>query len=268
MEFVKRISVFFMVIFQVFPAMSAFETAGDNPYSLSLGGAGCASRMSLFALNPAVVCSTMECGICYRDLYNIPELQETHLSLHFPWKSFGLGGELFAFGDKVYSERIFSLSCAESWRERISIGAKIGYYHLSIDGCGEAGGFSLSAGGIYRPIDKLVFGLMANHINQPFIGRSGERLNRELQSGISYSPIQDSEILCDIFLTPRFKREFRLGLEYRIGAYLQVRAGVSDLTRALSAGTTITWNNLGFHYAVSEHYYLGWTHFVGVGFRI
>jgi hypothetical protein len=88
-----------------------------------------------------------------------------------------------------------------------------------------------------------------------------------MQFGLSYRPTETSEILCDAYLTPHFKREIKMGLQFTPSSNLKLRAGTSDLTRMISAGCDIEWKNLSFLYSLNYHQLLGWTNSVGIEFK-
>ena len=159
---------------------AAFELAGDDIISLSMGGAGIARNMPGCGItsNPAAFGNILfpEIFASYRKLFNLDELQQNQISGKFRLWGGGCSLTFFNFGNKYYGENIFAVGYGIRLSSKIYAGLNIPIYFLSIEGGGGMTTLGVGSGIIYKLSENFTTGINTININTPEIGNSHERL--------------------------------------------------------------------------------------------
>lgn len=252
-------------------AEAAFELAGDDIITLSLGGAGTARNIPGNGINsnPAAFGNILfpEISTSYRKLFNLEELQQNQISSKFRLMGGGCSLTFFDFGNKLYRENIFSIGYGIRLSAKISAGLNIPIYFLNIEGGGKMETIGIGGGILYNFSEKLNLGVNTNNVNTPEMGDSSERLPFIFEAGVSYYPAEQFCFNLDINKQDDFKIDRRFGIEYYGLKKMVLRTGIDDETAGISAGFEIIYKYFNIRYSFSSHKQLGFTNIFGILIR-
>ena len=263
-EIVKGKIVLLLLLFTFNQAFGAFELFHDDIISISLSGAGYARSSSGMSSNPAVPIERFSLAFTYRNLYDIPQLKQSSLSLCYKLFNTGLTLKVFDFGWKLYRENALSMSASRQLGENISLGVRMEYYHLSIKDYGSSGCFGIDAGAFYRLSENAAFAVGIANLNHPKIGVCEEAIPLKYQAGAAFKAGEFVEIYGDLFKDGDFPVESCLGLEITPMKNITLRTGVADSPVSFSTGFNVNISKIALYYAFNTHNYLGFTHIFSI----
>ena len=251
---------------------AAFESAGGDIITQSMGGAGSARVFSGFGINsnPASYSfiTNPEFSFSYQRLYNLKELQQNRLSFKFKFFNGGVSLSYYDFGNRLYRENILSIGYGTKWLERIFIGLSVPVYFLNIEGGGNMQTAGLNSGIVYKHTDNFKLAVNAVNINTPEIGDTSERIPLAITTGVSYTPAPGFQINFDIINEDGFDVNRCIGIEYYGLNKLILRAGINEETAGLSGGFEYLHEYLCLRYTYYTHKHLGYTNMLGIALRI
>ncbi len=261
-------------IFQVlivaicFPGVASgqfeFRTLGSR--SASLGGSHAALARDIWSsfVNPALLTSFRDVSVSFAVVpfrFGLDELQSTAVAVQFPVNRLKTGIAIQRYGFQLYNETTASFAAASRISDRLSVGAVVNWYHLSIEGYGNAGVPGLSIGIEFSPAPNFSAGVCILNINRPAIGESSNPLPSIFLAGFQYRPhalfLLSGELKKDILMPA----EISIGLETIITENFGIRAGFAERTASASGGFSLRVSRMNFDYALAWHAILGRTHY-------
>ncbi len=199
--------------------------------------------------------------------YGLNELSTVDLAL--AWKNdFGtIGLGISRFGGKLFNQQLLGLGFSNTLGI-VSLGAKIDWFQTQIEGFGTGNAFLFSLGGVAELDPKFFLGANFSNLNRAKISQNSEqRLPTAVQLGFSYLPGESlgirAEIEKDIALDPVVKA----GIEYRLGDWVFLRAGVNSNPGRLYFGLGLKKERFGFDYAYGQNSALGRTHHLSLALK-
>jgi len=252
--------VFFFLSLALFNAL-AQENIGGRPFALKSYVAVANDVWTIF-YNPAGIADLKDREISLSYIpaqFGLAELSKKGVVYYEPSLpvKFGIGVEMFGFS--LYKETIFKVSLARDFN-LFSFGVNFNYNFISIKNYGGAGALSIDVGFISRSLKFLRFGFMVRNLISGEIGRSGEKLPKEIEFGVAFVPYENLIISAEIDKEIYFRETFKYGVEYLVLNLVALRFGLSNYPVQYSGGAGLKIYRFQIDYSVNNHQSLGLTH--------
>jgi competence ComEA-like helix-hairpin-helix protein len=239
----------------------------------SLGGSGMLLKNDPWgaSVNPAMYVSIKDISVSAAYIpgrFALPELGSSAATVVFPLRIIPLAIAVHRFGSDLYSETTISVSGARSVGDRLSVGATMNWYHLSIERYGTAATVGLTAGIRAEITGNLSTGFVVSNLNRPSVGQGKNTLPQMIRAGLLYRPHPLIKIAAEIEKDVLFEPEFRFGVEYFLTEYFFIRAGMNDRPTRAAGGFSVLAGNLQLDYALQWHFELGQTHYFTLTFTL
>ncbi|MES2733234.1 MAG: hypothetical protein V4714_15915 [Bacteroidota bacterium] len=264
-----------LYIFLFFILLPSLVNASGDPFpigakSLGMGNAVVSLRdqWSLFN-NVGGMADVEQLSVLtsFSSQYSVAGLQVLAIGAVVPSRhgTFGLG--IQRFGDELYNEHLVGLAYSHRINN-VSLGVKINYVQIAIDGLGSRGAIAVELGGIAQLLPELSFGLHAYNLNQAKLAEyQDERLPTLLKAGLSYKPSKQLMVNAEVEKDIDFPAVFKAGLEYEIVKKVYLRTGISTKPFTNHFGVGILAKNLHFDYALTTHPQLGFSHHFSLAYQ-
>lgn len=249
-----------------YPALGQFNPVLEGgARSVGMCGATTALRGDVWSHGNPASWSTLQhptAGLMASQGYGLAAMRLGAATFAYPTSIGAFAATARTFGSEAYRETRLGTGFSRAFKlgssRHFHAAATVQYYHLSIDGYGNAGTAGLSVGWLVKVLPSLDLGGHATNVNVPRLA-DREELPRTLSVGLAFAPSDALRILADVFKDVRFPATVRAGLEVRPVDVLSLRAGASTQpTRyALGAGLHFSW--LRAHFAADRHPVLGWS---------
>lgn len=183
--------------------------------------------------------------------------------------SYGVAGiSFFRFGDKLYNEQRVGIGYAHNIKN-VSLGIKVNYWQLSIEGLGTKRTYVIEFGGQAVIKKDLIFGAHIYNINQAKLAEyKDERVPTIMKAGLSYRPLDKLMFNIETEKDVDFPASFKAGVEYQIINKLNIRTGISTRPFVNYFGVGFQFKSFEFDYALSTHSDLGLSHFLSISYNI
>lgn len=267
MNILKNIIVILLVF-------SLKGNAQINPGSkqISLSHSDVALSWDCYALfnNPAGLSQQnwREIGIYYSPSpFGINKLSNGAAVYHEPTKFGSFAIAYTNYGFELYKENNFFVSYSNRFVKNLFIGATLSYRHLSIKNYGNDNSLTLLFGAIVRVSDNLSFGFAVDNLTHSSFGNEGNHIPMIFNFGLSYALIPDLLFNAAIKKEIENNASIRIGVDYQIIKYLNLRIGAMNEPSSFSAGIGINYSIFELDYAVFNHQDLGFTHQIGITFQ-
>ncbi|MCX6149358.1 MAG: hypothetical protein NTX22_02405 [Ignavibacteriales bacterium] len=206
-----------------------------------------------------------EIGIYYSPApFGMKELANGYIAYIEPtdYGSFGLGAMTYGFD--LYKQNKISLSYSNRFEEKFFAGITINYHTIAIKNYGSANSLSLNFGSMIYLISNLKWGFAFHNVTRATFGDEKNQIPTVLQTGFSYSPLDNATLNTAVEKESEFPLSIRFGLEYSPIKYFYLRSGFSTEPEKFSAGVGINYTFIQLDYAVFTHAELGLTHQAGI----
>jgi len=254
--------------------------AGNDPFpvgarTLSLGGAYSGVRGDFWSLfnNPAGISgmSHGEVGVYVERRFMLKELTYGSAGFAMPFKDIHAAGiEVGTFGFDSYRETRIGLNYAATIMDVVSLGAKVNYAILSIEGFGSTSAVYVDVG-VNTQVSKTVsLGFSALNVNRAKLVTSGEvedRIPTVLTAGVAYKPSDKVLLLVDVQKDIAHPVTFMGGVEYEFIDGFMARVGGSAKPRMISGGLGMNLKGIKFDFAATYHQQLGFTPHIGLSYN-
>jgi hypothetical protein len=180
----------------------------------------------------------------------------------YPIKKLGcFAGGASYFGDANYHEIHSGIAYARSFAEQVSIGLRLDYLQLGINGYGTKHSMDFNLGMQYQIRKKLT---LAFHIYNPVRfklakEKSSDRFQTLFQLGFQYKPLPQFDMNIEAEKDLQLPVNIKVGLAYRPINIISLGAGAQTRTRLLCFGTGIYYKGFQLDIACSWHYVLGFS---------
>ncbi|MBX9851558.1 MAG: hypothetical protein K2X86_07340 [Cytophagaceae bacterium] len=204
--------------------------------------------------------------ISYSNLYNLPYFNKAGIGYVLPVKIGVAGLSIQRFGSNVYNETKIGLGLGHCIRN-VSLGLKINYSQIGIEGIGTKNNIVFEFGGISKISRQLYFGAHIFNLNQAKINKEDlEFIPVIMKAGLSYRPTEKIIFNTEIEKQIDFKPSIKCGIEYKIIKSFVLRSGISTRPYIHYFGTGFSNKKYSFDYAFNFHHYLGAMHHISVSY--
>jgi hypothetical protein len=206
-----------------------------------------------------------EIGLYYSPApFGLKELANGFITYHEPLSLFNLSLGAMTYGFDLYKENRISLCFAKKISGNLFAGAMTNLHSLSIKNYGSDLSFSFDLGLLTYLTEDIRFGFCYKNITRATFGDYEDQIPTIFSAGISYSPLENSNINVAAEKDLELPISMRLGIEYLLLKYVALRTGFSTEPEKFTFGIGIIYSFLEVDYAIFNHQDLGLTHQVGI----
>jgi hypothetical protein len=261
----SSIVIIFILLFQ--PESSAQITPGARQVSLSHSDIALSNDVFSIFNNPAGLAQMnwREIGIYYSFApFGVKELANGFASYHEPTSLGSFGAGFMTYGFELYRENKFAISYANNFSNRLFFGITAIYQSLSIQNYGNDYAINFIFGGMYYLQNNLRLGFSIENPTRSTYGDEDNQIPIVFNSGLSYDLIDELSINFAVQKEIDYNASVRMGIEYLIIKYLNLRIGINNEPSTFSAGIGINYSFIQLDYATFTHQDLGLTHQAGL----
>ena len=148
--------------------------------------------------------------------------------------------------------------------QNLSIGATLGYHNLSIKNYGNSNSLTLLVGLLAHVSNNFRIGFAIDNVTRSSIGQEDNQIPMVFNFGISYTLL--SKLVFNTAIEKEIDKNasLRVGIDYQIIKYLNLRIGAMNEPSSFSAGIGINYSIFEIDYGLFNHQDLGFTHQIGI----
>lgn len=183
--------------------------------------------------------------------------------------SFGtFSGGFSIYGFDLYKETKIGLSYSRKIVDKFSLGITSFYQHISIKNYGSKGYLSFNLGGIAEITKPFRLGFLLENLTRTKVADEENSIPVVFSGGIGYKAIEDLSVYMAVRKELNYNASVRMGVEYLLTKFLQLRIGASNEPNIYSGGFSIIYDIFQIEYAISSHPDLDLSHQFGVVIRL
>jgi len=171
------------------------------------------------------------------------------------------------YGFELYKENSFLVSYSTNISKNIFLGTTFSYRNLSIQNYGSDNSLTVLLGGLIYLTPVLRIGFAFDNITHSTFGNSDNQIPMIFDLGLSYSLLSKLVINAAIEKEIDNNASLRVGIDYEIIKYLNLRIGAMNEPSSFSAGIGVNYSLFEIDYAVFNHQDLGFTHQFGISLQ-
>lgn len=260
MNILKKIVVILLVFF-----FKGNAQISPGAIQISLSHSDVALSLDSYALfnNPAGLAQQnwSEFSIYYSPSpFGISKLANAAAVLHIPSKFGSFAFAYTTYGFDLYKENTFFVSYSKKIFSNVFLGTTISYKHTSIKNYGSANSLVLLLGGIVKLNSDFRIGFAIDNLTHSSYDNNKDEIPLKFDVGISYAVFNQLVLNSAIQKTIGTKTSIRVGVDYNLIKYLNLRFGAMNNPSSFSAGIGINYDIFEIDYAVFNHQDLGFTH--------
>lgn len=179
--------------------------------------------------------------------------------------NFGAGFSIYGFD--LYKETKLSLSYSKNIVDKFSFGISSIYQHISIKNYGSKGFISFNIGGLAEITKSLKLGFVLENFTRTKVAEEENSIPVVFSGGIGYKAIDELNVFLALRKELNYNASIRMGAEYLLTKFLQIRFGASNEPNIYSGGFSILYDMFQIEYSISSHPYLDLSHQFGVVIR-
>lgn len=260
-----RIIVFILLVF----CLKSYAQIKPGAKQIALSHSDVAYANDAFAIfnNPAGLAQQnwREFSIYYSPSpFGLKQLSNNSAVYHEPtnYGSFAIAYSNYGF--ELYKENAFFVSYSTNISKNIFFGTTFAYRNLSIKNYGNDNALTILLGGILYLTPDLRIGFEIDNITHSSFGNSDNQIPMVFDLGLSYSLLSKLVINTAIEKEIDNNTSLRVGIDYEIIKYLNLRIGAMNEPSSFSAGIGVNYSLFEIDYAVFNHQDLGFTHQFGI----
>ncbi len=260
-----RIIVFILLVF----CLKSYAQIKPGAKQIALSHSDVAYANDAFAIfnNPAGLAQQnwREFSIYYSPSpFGLKQLSNNSAVYHEPtnYGSFAIAYSNYGF--ELYKENAFFVSYSTNISKNIFFGTTFAYRNLSIKNYGNDNTLTILLGGIAYLTPDLRIGFEIDNITHSSFGNSDNQIPMVFDLGLSYSLLSKLVINTAIEKEIDNNTSLRVGIDYEIIKYLNLRIGAMNEPSSFSAGIGVNYSLFEIDYAVFNHQDLGFTHQFGI----
>jgi len=264
----KRLLLLLLISFECFAQINP-----GGARQIALSRSNIASNDDVFSLfnNPAGLSfiNSRELGVYYSPApFELKELSNAFGVYCEPTEYGNFSGGFSIYGFELYKETQLALGYGRRVSNNFFVGITTIYRNISIKNYGSKGVFLFNLGAIAKINEKFGFGFAAENITRTTVNKESNQIPTVFWIG-GYAKFV-KELTFNLALQKELEQNpsIRIGAEYQLLDFIQLRFGVSDEPRTYSTGLGIIYEFLQFDYAFSSHPDLGSTHQFGIILRL
>jgi hypothetical protein len=179
--------------------------------------------------------------------------------------SFGsFSGGFLIYGFDLYKETKIALGFSRKIADKFSLGITSIYQNISIQNYGSKGFLTFNLGGIAEITKSLKLGFTLENITRTKIVGEENSIPVAFSGGIGYKAIEELGVFLSLRKELNYNASLRLGAEYTLMKYMQLRIGASNEPNIFSGGFSISYSIFQIEYSVSSHPDLQLSHQFGI----
>lgn len=247
------------------------SSAQINPGAkqIALSHSSVASAKDVFAIfnNPAGIAQQnwREIGIYYSPSpFGLSKLANGAGVYHEPTNFGSFSIAFTTYGFELYRVSKFLLSYAYNLSNRFFFGITAKYHNLKIERYGNDNALSFAISSLAYLSNNWRIGFMIDNVTRSSYGNEKDQIPVIMDLGTSF------DLLNTVTLNAAIQKELdrnasiRIGIDYEIIRYINLRLGAMNEPSSFSAGIGINYSLFEIDYAVFNHQDLGFTHQMGV----
>jgi hypothetical protein len=264
MNILKKIVVIILVF-------SFKGNAQINPGAkqISLSHSDVALSMDCYAIfnNPAGLSQQnwSEFSIYYSPSpFGINKLSNASAVFHFPTDYGSFAFAYTNYGFDLYNENNLFVSYSRRLFSNLFVGTTLSYRYLSIKNYGSGNNFNILVGGIVKLTDYFRIGFTIDNLTHSNLSDYEDQIPMKFDFGISYAIFNNLLLNTSVQKEIGTNTSIRVGIDYQLIKYLNLRFGAMNNPSSFSAGIGINYSIFEIDYAVFNHQDLGLTHQFGI----
>lgn len=171
---------------------------------------------------------------------------------------------VFKFGDKLYSEHLFSIGYSHTLG-LAAMGARVDYIQYRAEGFDPVVALGVTAGTVADITDKLSLGGYVSNINRPLMP-DGTPLPIRMATGFAFHPTEKVIVCGELEKDADFTPTIKGGIEVAPINKVYFRSGFNLYPNAAYAGIGLKSWRISFDYSITYSPTLGVAHLAGVTF--
>ena len=168
------------------------------------------------------------------------------------------------YGLNLYKESSLFVSYSRMISNNFFLGITLNYKTLSIQNYGNDSTVKILFGGLAYLSNNLRIGFALDNIARSTFGVSENQIPIIFDIGLSYNIIDELTINAALQKEIDMNSSIRIGVDYQIIKYLNLRVGAMNEPSSFSAGIGINYSFFEIDYAIFNHQDLGFTHQLGI----
>lgn len=168
------------------------------------------------------------------------------------------------YGFELYKENNLYVSYSKIISKNFFLGTTLAYRNLSIKNYGSDNAITVMIGGLAYLTDNLRIGFAIDNITRSSFGNENNQIPMLFNFGFSYTFL--SKLIFNSAIEKEIDKNssLRVGIDYEIIKYLNLRIGTMNEPSSFSAGLGINYSIFEIDYALFNHQDLGFTHQIGI----
>lgn len=196
--------------------------------------------------------------------FGINKLANGSAVYHKPTKFGSIAIAYTNYGFELYKENVFLVSYSKMLFKDFFLGVTLSYRNISIKNYGSDNTITYLIGGLTYLTDQLRIGFVIDNITRASFGNEDNQIPITFNFGMSYNLISELSINAALQKEIDMNSSIRIGIDYQIIKYLNLRIGAMNEPSSFSAGVGINYSIFEIDYALFNHQDLGFTHQIGV----
>lgn len=208
-------------------------------------------------------------SIDYINRFGMKELSSYSAFANIDNRIVNTGVYLSRFGMDSYNENKFSLYFHRQLSRYISIGIRINYLFWQMHyQKNNVHAVTADVGMSIKPLDKLMIGIVINNpVKKGIIkGKSIDKLPVMIAVGVSYKPVSDLLLTCEVEKNLSEEIYYKFGTEYKPIPELAIRLGVCALPLIPTFGVGVEFKDFMLNLGAKYHNTLGLEYLCGLSY--
>ncbi len=259
----------FILLFLLVFCFKSFGQIKPGAKQISLSHSDVALASDSYALfnNPAGLAQQnwREFSIYYSPSpFGINKLSNGAAVYHEPTKYGSFAVAYINYGFDLYKENTFFVSYSNMVLQNLFVGATLSYRNLSIKNYGSSNSLALLVGLLAHVTNNFRIGFTVDNVTRSTIGNEDNQIPMVFNFGLSYTLL--SKLIFNAAIEKEIDKNasLRVGIDYQIIKYLNLRIGAMNEPSSFSAGIGINYSIFEIDYALFNHQDLGFTHQIGI----
>jgi hypothetical protein len=171
------------------------------------------------------------------------------------------------YGFDLYKENNFFIAYSNRFLQNFFAGITVSYKNLSIKNYGNNSTLTILLGGIALITKDFRVGFAIDNITRSSIGKDENQIPMIFNFGLSYTFLSKLIFNAAIKKEINLNTSLRVGFDYQIIKYFNLRIGAMNEPSSFSAGVGINYSKFEIDYAFFNHQDLGFTHQIGISLQ-
>lgn len=227
------------------------------------------SEWSLWS-NPAGLSGSEQssCHFSVRRTGDLPFLNQYSSGYTFPIRKMNFGLLINRYGGQEYNEQSIAFGLAHKIAA-VSLGWKCNLLQIHQEGQESKISVLMEFGGIIDLSEHLRWGAHVSNVNQPALSKKSDAVApTTFRSGFFYLPWNQLELGFEIEKNMNFPLNVKTGFGYHFFKKFVARAGLNTDPLKTFYGMGFSSKRLTIDYALSEHYFLGFTNEISLSIHL